>query len=106
VFAASPKELSFNPKPWPYDAAVTAGWAAAGWVERGAFEDEVAPSAPRGCDDQALTASADAALDVMKIFLEDLDRQPELSSEIAKLPLVLAQPIDDLLTAGPHERPG
>ena len=74
-------------------------------MERGALEDEVARLAPRRCHDQAVSSGTNAALDVTEILLEDLDRQTEIVAKIVELPLVLAQPFDDLLTASAHERP-
>lgn len=72
-------------------------------MERGTPEGEIAGLAPRRLHDQALPTGSNAALDVTEVFLEYLDRQSELSPEIVKLPLAVAQTFDDLLPASLHE---
>lgn len=69
-------------------------------MEGCAPENEAAGVASCGRHDKPSPAAANTALDVTEILLEDLDRQSELTAEIVELPLIPAQPFDDLLATG------
>ena len=89
-----------NAQPRTSNAAVAAGGAAAGRVECGVLEDEVACLATRRPENQDLPTGTDAALDVAEVFLEHFDGEAKIPAEIVKLPFTLRQSLNDLLTSG------
>jgi hypothetical protein len=86
--------------PWSGDAAVAAAWTAARRVKGSALENEIARFTARRSQFKPRTGSADAAVDVTKIFLEHPHGQPEIMSEIVKLPLRRSESLDNFLATG------
>jgi hypothetical protein len=75
-------------QPGAFDAAVSAAWAAAGWVQCIGCELEPATRTRCGSQLKTIAGGSYALLDVLQIFLEDPYREAQIVTQIVEGPLL------------------